>query len=227
MGFKLNEFIKNISIKIDPEIFLKDPESSELGLSIIKESIDTLYKIGYDDFNFKKLSDKINTSEASIYRYFENKHRLLLYLINWFWLWMEYRLIYSAIDETGKRKRIEKAIVILCTEVDKSEKLAHIDVYKLYHIVISDVSRHYFKGLKNEECENLYHGYYSLCQRLSHLIHTSSPNYKNPLTLSSAIIDMVFFQKFLIERLPGLTDLEEKDLEKFFIKTVFKILNYK
>ena len=29
-------------------------------------------------------------TEASVYRYFENKHMLLLYLVSWFWEWVSY-----------------------------------------------------------------------------------------------------------------------------------------
>ncbi|MDH5608082.1 MAG: TetR/AcrR family transcriptional regulator, partial [Cyclobacteriaceae bacterium] len=38
-------------------------------------------QIGFERFNFKKLSTTINSTEASVYRYFKNKHQLLDYLI--------------------------------------------------------------------------------------------------------------------------------------------------
>ena len=37
-----------------------------------------------EEFTFRKLAQKINTTEASVYRYFENKHRLLIYILAWY-----------------------------------------------------------------------------------------------------------------------------------------------
>lgn len=39
-----------------------------------------IYKTGYEAFTFKKLAEDIGTTEAGIYRYFENKYKLLVYL---------------------------------------------------------------------------------------------------------------------------------------------------
>jgi len=41
-------------------------------------------EFAFEFFTFKKLAEEINSTEASIYRYFENKHLLLLFLMNWY-----------------------------------------------------------------------------------------------------------------------------------------------
>ena len=51
-----------------------------------------MVEIGFESFTFKKLAAKIESTEASVYRYFENKHKLLIYLVSWYWNWVEYRL---------------------------------------------------------------------------------------------------------------------------------------
>lgn len=82
----------SVKIKIDLNdgLYLKDPQDSKLGKKIIQFSIEMIYEMGFESFNFKKLATKINSTEASIYRYFENKHLLLLYLVNWYWEWVNF-----------------------------------------------------------------------------------------------------------------------------------------
>ena len=83
-----------INIEINPELYSKNPDSSELGQKIISKSIELIHKIGFEAFTFKKLGAAIQSPESSIYRYFDNKHTLLIYLSSWYWTWTEYRLVF-------------------------------------------------------------------------------------------------------------------------------------
>ena len=85
----------NLRFTINEKLFLKDPESSDLGRKILKHSILMIDEIGFDAFTFKKLGECIGSNESSIYRYFENKHKLLLYLSSWYWSWVEYRMLFA------------------------------------------------------------------------------------------------------------------------------------
>ena len=85
----MKTLLSNIKIEIPTGIYLKDPESSTLGKKIIENSIILLEEIGFEDFNFKKLGANIGSNESSIYRYFESKHKLLMYLTAWYWGWVE------------------------------------------------------------------------------------------------------------------------------------------
>ncbi|MFZ9029367.1 MAG: TetR/AcrR family transcriptional regulator, partial [Crocinitomicaceae bacterium] len=78
-----------VSISVNENVFLKDPTSTELGRKIVRASIDLIDELGFEDFTFKKLALAIGSTEASVYRYFENKHNLLAYLTMWYWGWME------------------------------------------------------------------------------------------------------------------------------------------
>src|SRR5690242_16757158 len=82
---KMNELLLKISIPVNPAVYLKNPETSDLGRKIIGRSIDLIEKMGFEAFTFGKLSKAINSPEASVYRYFESKHMLLLYLTSWYW----------------------------------------------------------------------------------------------------------------------------------------------
>ena len=89
----MHNLLSNIKISVPENIYIKDPESSELGKRIVKHSILLINDIGFDAFTFKKLGKLIGSNESSIYRYFENKHKLLLYLSSWYWAWIEYQLV--------------------------------------------------------------------------------------------------------------------------------------
>ena len=73
----MNTLLSNFKISVNPDIYLKDPESSELGRKIINHSIALIDELGFEQFTFKKLGVRIASNESSIYRYFENKHMLL------------------------------------------------------------------------------------------------------------------------------------------------------
>ena len=84
-----------LHITISPDLYTKDPESSVLGQKIVSKSIEMIDRLGFEDFTFKKLGLEIGSNESSVYRYFDSKHALLVYLINWYWSWIEYRLVFS------------------------------------------------------------------------------------------------------------------------------------
>ncbi|MFT8175893.1 TetR/AcrR family transcriptional regulator, partial [Salmonella enterica] len=88
------ELLSQIVISVNPKLYVKNPESSELGRKIIQQSILLIDEIGFEAFTFKKLGERIGSNESSLYRYFENKHKLLLYLTSWYWGWMEYRVVF-------------------------------------------------------------------------------------------------------------------------------------
>ena len=66
-----------LQIEINPELYLKNPNSSELGRKIVAKSIELIDKMGFEGFTFKKLGIAINSPESSIYRYFDSKHAYL------------------------------------------------------------------------------------------------------------------------------------------------------
>ena len=69
--------VSQLSIIVSKELYIKDPISSELGEKILAQGLILMHEIGLEDFNFKKLSQKINSTESTIYRYFESKNQFL------------------------------------------------------------------------------------------------------------------------------------------------------
>ncbi|MFT5777237.1 MAG: AcrR family transcriptional regulator, partial [Crocinitomicaceae bacterium] len=66
-----------VHINVSDELFVRNPDSTELGRKIITNSISLINELGFELFTFKKLGERIGSPESSIYRYFESKHTLL------------------------------------------------------------------------------------------------------------------------------------------------------
>ena len=108
----------HLQIKMNEALFLRNPEGSDLGKKIIKHAIQLINKNGFENFTFKKLAEDIGSTEAGIYRYFENKHRLLIYLIAWYWNWLEYQIRFQTNnikDPVVRLKRVKKLFFVVFT----------------------------------------------------------------------------------------------------------------
>ena len=99
-----------VQIKMNSSLYLRDPEQSELGKNIIKFSIELIQKNGFESFTFKKLAEAIGTTEAGVYRYFENKHKLLVYIISWYWGWLEFQINYQTNNIKDPKAKLKKVI---------------------------------------------------------------------------------------------------------------------
>ena len=120
----MQNLISNLKISINDKLYVKDPETTELGLNILKNSILLINEIGFESFTFKKLGERIQSNESSIYRYFENKHKLLIYLSTWYWSWVEYRMIFATTNIVDPIEKLEKAIKLVTENIldDKIKK---------------------------------------------------------------------------------------------------------
>ena len=94
----------------NPNLFLKDPDLSNIGKRILQQGAEVLLELGYEDFTFKKMALRIGTTEATVYRYFENKHRYLLYLLSWYWNIMQFIIESETRHLKTDREKIERII---------------------------------------------------------------------------------------------------------------------
>lgn len=203
----MKNFLSTFNIKVNENIYLKNPESSELGKRIITGSIDLIDEEGFENFNFRKLSIYIQSTEASIYRYFENKHKLLLYLTNWYWSWMASRILLATINLNDPKEELKRTIEILSLRVQEDNSIGHINEVKLDRIIIADSSKSYLhKEVDQENKEGAFAAYKSLVFHIVETIHRISPDFKYPNMLVSTIIEGVHHQRFFSEHLPRLTN---------------------
>ncbi len=221
-----------ISIRLNEKLFLRDPESSDLGQRIVKYGIEMIHKLGFESFTFKKLGEEIHTTEASIYRYFENKHRLLLYIITWYWSYLEYQVVFNINNLTDADEKIRRVIDLLTHELDDSLGQIDFNHKALYEIVISESSKAYLsKEVDNNNSDMLFKPYKDLCNRIAVLFQEFNSTYAYPHSLASTIIEAAHFQHFFARHLPRLTDingqLPDQTIQSFLEHLVFATLSQK
>lgn len=220
----------HVNIKMNPSLFVKDPEQSELGQRIIKNSIEMIHDIGFEDFTFKKLAICTHSTEASIYRYFENKHRLLTYITTWFWTWFEYQLVFYTNNIDDPKKKIGIVIELLMFRLKDQLLLEHIDKEKLYEIIISEANKVYFtKHIDEDNKAQIFKPYKDLCHRISVIFNEYNADYKYPHSLASTLIETAHHQIFFKEHLPSLTDYgkanNNDELKQFLTQMVLNVLD--
>lgn len=200
---------------MNEKLFLKNPELSELGKKIILHSIQLIHENGFESFTFKKLAINIGTTEAGIYRYFENKHKLLIYITAWYWSWLEYRITVHTNNIDDPVEKLKRVIRLLATKVQDDVKTSYVDESILHQVIITEGSKTYLtKKVSEDNRENLFKPYKDLCAKIGGIVLECNPNYKYPKSISSTIIEMSHFQNFFMEHLPSLTDFGQKDESK-------------
>jgi AcrR family transcriptional regulator len=197
-----------IRLQVDDKLHLKDPTSSDLGQQIVEHGILMLDEIGYEAFTFRKLADRIGTTEASVYRYFKNKHRMLLYLTAWYWSWMEYRLLLVTTNVEPAEMRLRLALAELTRPIEADPSLPRIDEAALYRVVVAESPKAYLhRSVDDENREGLFRSYKRLCRAVADLIAAVNPDYRYPLALVSTVMESSHMQKYFAEHLPSLTEV--------------------
>jgi AcrR family transcriptional regulator len=217
-------------VKMNPKLFLKDPEESALGKKIIAYSIELISESGLEQFTFKKLAQEIGTTEASIYRYFENKHRLLIYIVEWYWTWLEYRILFTTNNIQQPSLAIQQIIRLLALPLEVDPVFSHINKEKLKNMVVMEGSKVYLtrQVVKDNE-DQLFKPYKDLCKRIADIFSSYSPPYPFPRSLASTLLEMANYQSYFRKHLPSLTDFpsdeQQHQLVDFLEHLVFSSLD--
>jgi len=226
MDFVLSKFSPNIH----ESIYLKNPETSELGRKILNSSVDLIEELGFEHFNFKKLGLRIQATEASVYRYFDNKHKLLLYLSSWYWGWIEYKLTFKNTNISDPVLRLTNAIDILVFSDDNEMNSGLIDAQKLFKIIVAESSKAYLiKDVDLWNKDGVYYNYKQLVAKISRVIHEINPKYPYPHMLITTVIEGIHHQIFFSHHLKSLTDQVdgENSILVFYKNLIFDQLHLK
>lgn len=218
-----------IKFAVNEKLFIRDPESTDIGKQIVKSSIDLIYKLGFEHFTFRKLATEIGSTEATVYRYFENKHRILLYIMNWYWSYMEFLVGYRLQNLSDKKARLKVIIELLSNELPESSGRLDYNKKYLNQIVIAESSKAYLvKDVSEINKKAAFKPYKDLCAKISEVIRAYNPKYKYPKSLSATLIETSHQQQFFSVYLPRLTDSTATNkssftaefLEDFLFKTL-------
>ncbi len=205
----------HVRIDVSGKVFLKDPCSSILGKQILESGLPMIIELGMEGFTFRKLAQLIGTTESAIYRYFENKHKLLLYYVSWYWGWLEYNLAFGTANVALPEIKLETAIRILTGSLPPMHN-APFNLTQLQEVVISESSKAYLtKEVDDENRDGLFVQFKNLCARVSSIIQELAPEYPYAHSLTSLFIESYLDQLFFKAHLSSLTDLHKSEDASF------------
>jgi len=215
-----------LKIKMNEKLFLRNPEETVLGRKIVHHGLLLINKLGFENFTFKKLATEIETTEAGIYRYFENKHRLLVYLITWYWSYLEYKVSYTINNIQDPAIKLQHIIRVLVEEPRNdgftSEFISEQDVYQL---AIWEGSKSYLtRHVIQDNQDRFFKPYKDLCEHIAQILLEFNPNYPFAHSLASTVLEMSHSQKFFLENLPALTDFTIKDKDNKIVEFLESIV---
>lgn len=222
--------IINENTKKEKHLFLRDPLKTELGKNILFHSIPIILEIGFEAFTFKKLAEVIKTTESSIYRYFENKNKLLFYIISWYWSIIKYKVDLETINIINPEEKIKKVISIIFDSFKKNSTHEFIDEKKLALIVINEFQRCYLTShVEQDYKEGLFEAYLQLCHKIATVLTEINPKYPNPKTLAMLLIRICHKPIYFSIHLPEMIDLNikegnSKEAELFVEKIILSTL---
>ena len=184
--------------------------------------------MGFESFNFKKLGAAIQSNESSIYRYFESKHKLLVYLTSWYWGWLEYQLVIETYSLTSIEDKLKKAIEVLTRTTKNDNTYTHINEVLLNTIVINENSKSYLtKDVDDDNKEGFFMPYKRVVKRFSELISEYQPDYDYPLSLASTVIQSALHQQFVKDHFKTISNFNKQHTPtQFFTDLVLNALTY-
>jgi AcrR family transcriptional regulator len=222
----MDQLLSTFKITIPEGVFIKDPETSVLGKNIITQGMELIHEMGFDGFTFKKLGTHIGSNESSIYRYFENKHKFLLYLSSWYWAWVEYNLVMETHSITDPKEKIIQAVTVLTRKVDNDSSNTPINLVLIHKIMISEFSKSFLtKSVDQENEQGLFVAYKRVHSRLQGFIIVANPSYNFSASLANTILAGVLQQYYYKDHFPSLTDCSDiNEPCNYYINLIYKTL---
>lgn len=203
--------MSQLTFKLNEKLYVRDPQSTELGQRIVSKGIEMIDGLGFEQFTFKKLAAQVNSTEPSIYRYFENKHRLLHYLTAWYWSWMDYRLDLATASLQSPEEKLRAAIRVITEEKKADPSFQHVNEEALHRIVVNELEKTYLtKWVDDDNQAGLFGGFKTLTKKISGFLQHVAPHYPFPNSLVTTILLAANEQLFFLDHLPTLTNLDKR-----------------
>ncbi len=195
-------------LPIPAGLYLKDPLQSKLGKKIISHSIILMNEIGFEAFTFKKLAKAMESNETSLYRYFENKHLLLLFLVVWYWNWVSYLIDYNTKNIEDPNRKLDLIIDNIVDATKENPSVEFVNEKILHRIMITESSKAYHtKSIDQENNHGFYQNYTNLIQKIADVVLEIDKKFPYPHSFASNLFEMANNEIYFAEHLPRLTDI--------------------
>ena len=216
------------NFSIHEGLSLRDPLQSELGRNILTHSVLLMDEIGFEAFTFKKLAEKMGSNETSLYRYFENKHYILLYLVVWYWNWVSYLIEFNTKNIKDPNEKLDLIIDNFVDASKENPSVEFINEKILHRVMISESSKSYHtKNIDSQNKQGFYRSYKSLIQKVADVILEIDPDFPYPHSFASNLFEMANNEIFFAEHLPRLTDVKVKNENFSQVSSLLKFYKHK
>jgi len=200
-----------VKIILPSKPYIKEPQDSKYGRVLLENSVELMAEIGFEAFTFKKLAVKMESSETSIYRYFENKHVLLVYLSSWYWEWLSYLISVYTLNIADPKEKMRKMIHTLINAETMYELAPDINEKLLAEIVRKESSKSFhIQDVDRENGEGYFLSYKNLVDKISVFVLDLDPTFLYPHSHSCSLLEMIRNQRYYAEHLPRLSNLNYK-----------------
>jgi AcrR family transcriptional regulator len=201
-----------IRIQVNEKLYLRDPQDTKLGRNILQHGILLMDELGLEEFTFKKLALKIDSTEASIYRYFENKHLFLVYILCWYWERVRYQISVDTNNISLPEDRLRIAISILAESSRENPAVDYIDEGVLFKIVLTEGAKTYHtKHVDDENKRGFFTVYKALAADIADIVREINPTFPYPRALAASLLEMGNFHIYASQHLPSLTEVRTPD----------------
>ena len=201
-----------LQMKLNEKLYLRDPQETKLGKNIIQYSILLIDEIGFEKFTFKKLAQRIESTEASVYRYFENKHLLLVYLMSWYWEWMKFRIDFNTMNVEDPERKLR---IVLSTIVDTARRntsIEFVDEDVLHRIVVAESAKAFHtKEVDSENSSGFFATFKGLSHKIAGILLEVNADYPYPEALASNLLETANNNIYYAQHLPSLTEAKVED----------------
>lgn len=220
--------MSHIHLRPDPSLSLKDPEATELGRSMLSEGLALMNELGLESFTFKKLAAHIGCTEVSLYKYFPNKHRLLQYYFQLYWLWLRQLCGRHAEKARTPREALDRVVGSICGVWPKELPPVQLDPQALRLLVINEGMKSYLhKNVDDDNARRLFTPYKELSAFVAELLVAFRKDVPMPRSFATTVIEMAHSLPFAMEHLPSLTELSNrKDLKPLAQHLLHRTITY-
>lgn len=220
----------DIHFPTNEKLYIKNPQNSILGQKIVKQGIALIKDLGIEEFTFKKLAAEIQSNEASIYRYFENKHNLLVYLISLYWEVLHMKIEFSIENIQDPKEKLDKLIDVLVNIEGASPSIRNLNINSLHDIIVSESAKAYLtKKVDLESSEGFFKSYEKLVHVISAIFIEVNKDYEFPRALACNLIETTYEQFYFSQHFQSLTELQQPEgnlfmVRKFLRSLIFSVL---
>ena len=195
------------SFNLSSDLYLRDPLSSDKGKAILREGAPLILKTGLEAFNARKLAEAASLTEATVYKYFANKQKLLQYYFQLYWTWLEQQIkVFTAVED-DPHQRLLKAVRILSEMPAVAADPGLVSKGVLRKLVVQEGAKAYHHAeVDADNAKKLFAAYKSVTGLLAEMILAVDKDHPYPYSLSTTLLEMAHSLEFYRDHLPSLTD---------------------